>query len=312
MVIAIMVKRQVDLLLMIKNVTKHYAKTEVLKNVSLTITKGTCFGLVGPNGAGKSTLIKILASVVQDYQGVIQFSEHTPRNKDKKEIGYVPQEICLEQTLSAYSNLYFFGKLYGLKGKALQIRATEVLKDIGLAERGKDKVHHFSGGMKRRLNIGCALMHQPKLIIMDEPTVGIDPQSRRYIFEMIASLKNNGCTVIYASHYMEEIEQLCDDVAFIDQGKIVERGRVDGLLQAHAVPSIFVKGSSGLPQGIKQFGTVASSKDGYLLTTTSPLLAMEEVLNFYRENAGDLERLELVQPRLEDVFFSLTGSQLRD
>lgn len=299
-------------MLTIENITKHYGNTAAIQNVSLTVPGGCCYGFVGPNGAGKSTLLKILASIVQDYNGEVTFSNPTNTHITKKQIGYIPQEICLEQTLSAYSNLYFFGKLYGLKGKALQLRATEVLKDIGLAERGKDKVMHFSGGMKRRLNIGCALMHQPKLIIMDEPTVGIDPQSRAFIFDMIEQLKQNGCTIIYASHYMEEVEQLCDQVAFIDQGEIVEKGQVDELLQEYAIPSIFIKVSNTLPNNLERFGTLSKRKSGYLLTTETPLPAMEAVLQAYRVNADQLERLELVQPSLEEVFFFLTGSQLRD
>lgn len=299
-------------MLTIQNVTKNYGKRTALKQVSFTIPEGSCYGFVGPNGAGKSTLLKILASIIQDYRGEITFSKQINNSNRKKQIGYVPQEICLEQTLSAYSNLYFFGKLYGLKGKALQLRASEVLQDIGLTERAKDKVIHFSGGMKRRLNIGCALMHQPKLIIMDEPTVGIDPQSRAFIFEMIKQLKQDNCTIIYASHYMEEVEQLCDEVTFIDQGEIVEKGMVDDLLQKYAVPSIFIKVSDTLPNNLKQFGTLSKSKGGYLLTTETPLRAMEAALHVYQDDADKLERLELVQPSLEEVFFSLTGSQLRD
>lgn len=292
--------------------TKLYENTVALKEISLTISKGSCYGLVGPNGAGKSTLLKVLASIIQNYKGDLQFSNPNWLNHGNRKIGYVPQEICLEQTLSAYNNLCFFGKLYGLKGRALKHRATEVLKEIGLTERGKDKVVQFSGGMKRRLNIGCALMHRPELIIMDEPTVGIDPQSRRYIFEMIQRLKQDNRTIIYASHYMEEVEQLCDEVAFIDQGRIVESGKVDVLLQRHKVPSIFVKGNNHLPNDMERFGTSTYTKGGYLLTTSTPLVAMEEVLRLYQDKMEDLERLELVQPRLEDVFFSLTGSQLRD
>src|SRR5690625_2617708 len=233
-------------MLKIDIITKSYGKTEALKGISLKITKGTCFGLVRPNGARKSTLLKILASIIQTYQGNVQLTED--QNSHFKEmIGYVPQEISLEQTLTAYNNLCFFGKLYGLKGKELKMRATEVLRDIGLAERGKDKVMHFSGGMKRRLNIGCALMHHPKLIIMDEPTVGIDPQTRRYIFEMIEQLIKKGSTIVYATHYMEEIEQLCHEVAFIDHGKIIEKGKTDELLQRYAIPSVFIKGDRELP-----------------------------------------------------------------
>jgi len=296
-------------LLTIKNASKNYGKTHALKQISLSIPKGNCYGLVGPNGAGKSTLMKMIATVIQDYEGEISFNneEHI-----KSTLGYIPQEICLEQTVTALQNLYFFGKIYGLKGKQLKQRAEEVLAYIGLSERGNDKVLTFSGGMKRRLNIGCALMNDPTFIIMDEPTVGIDPQSRRYIFEMITQLKQSGCTIIYASHYMEEVEQLCDEVTFIDRGKIIESGSVNDLLQKYAVPSIFIKGKNSLPKGIEQLGTLTEKNGGYLLTTTSPLTAMDQVLKHYLEDDRQLERLELVQPRLEDVFFSLTGNQLRD
>lgn len=299
-------------LLTINKISKYYGDAEVLKQVSLTIPKGSCYGLVGPNGAGKSTLIKIIATIIQDYEGKVLFNSNELDKHAKSKIGYIPQEICLEQTVSAIQNLYFFGKLYGLKGKQLQNRAQEVLSYIGLLDRGKDKVLTFSGGMKRRLNIGCALMNHPTTIIMDEPTVGIDPQSRRYIFDMINQLKQSGCTIIYASHYMEEVEQLCDEVAFIDDGKIVESGQVDTLLQKYAVPSIFIKGKNCLPEDIDQFGTIGERKGGYLLSTKNPLVAMDKVLQYCRQNNRLLERLELVQPQLEDVFFSLTGNQLRD
>src|SRR5690625_1062195 len=175
--------------------------------------------------------MKIIATVIQDYEGDVSFHSEKHGQQIKTTLGYIPQEICLEQTVSALQNLYYFGKIYGLKGKQLKQRAEEVLSHIGLSERGNVKVLTFSGGMKRRLNIGCALMNDPNIIIMDEPTVGIDPQSRRYIFDMITQLKQSGCTIIYASHYMEEVEQLCDEVAFIDHGKIVESGTINHLLQ---------------------------------------------------------------------------------
>src|SRR5690625_2280986 len=256
--------------------------------------------------------MKIIATIIQDYDGEISFHNGKLGPHIKSTLGYIPQEICLEQTVTALQNLYYFGKIYGLKGKQLKQRAEEVLSYIGLSERGNEKVLTFSGGMKRRLNIGCALMNDPKMIIMDEPTVGIDPQSRRYIFDMITQLKQSGCTIIYASHYMEEVEQLCDEVAFIDQGKIAESGTIDQLLQKYAVPSIFIKSKNPLPEEIEQFGTMSEKNGGYLLTTTTPLTAMEHVLKHYINKKQKIERLELVQPRLEDVFFSLTGNQLRD
>ncbi len=185
-----------------------------------------------------------------------------------------------------------------------------MLNDIGLADYGKEKVLTFSGGMKRRLNIGCALMHHPQIIILDEPTVGIDPQSRRYIFQMIEKLKEQGCTIIYASHYMEEVELLCDEVAMMDHGIVVEQGKIKELLQKYSIPSVFVHGENCLPQDID--GKVEQEKGGYLVHTKDPLTIMEKILSYSKANQSQLNRLELVKPRLEDVFFSLTGSQLRD
>ncbi|WP_026907342.1 ABC transporter ATP-binding protein [Paucisalibacillus globulus] len=293
-------------MLFVDSVDKYYGNKHVLKKASLQISEGICYGVVGPNGAGKSTLIKIIASIIQDYKGNVQFTE------EKLRIGYVPQEIALEETVTAQENLIFFGKLYGLRGDLLRNRVKEVLSEIGLTERGKDKVRTFSGGMKRRINIGCAIMHNPKLIIMDEPTVGIDPQSRRYIFQMIEQFKIEGRTIIYASHYMEEVEQLCDEAAFIDRGQIIESGPIDMLINRHAVPAIFVKGLNSLPDNMEGLGSVKNKDGGKLVTTNHPLQAMEIILQHCKKTNVELERLELVKPRLEDIFFSLTGNQLRD
>lgn len=291
-------------MLAVEQVGKKYGKKQVLSDISLDIQEGVCFGLVGPNGAGKSTLLKIIASIIRDHSGDIHFSKKGMR------IGYVPQEIALEETLSARDNLKFFGKLYGLTGKKLNERMGKVLTQIGLASRAKDKVATFSGGMKRRLNIGCALLHEPNLIIMDEPTVGIDSQSRKYIFQMIDQLKQEGCTILYASHYMEEIEELCDAAAFIDHGKIVEKGELAEILNKHAAPAVFVKGESSLPSVVE--GNCFETQGGYVINTRNPLETMTEIIT-YCKNRGYLpDRLELVKPRLEDVFFTLTGKQLRD
>lgn len=299
-------------LLTINNVTKRYEQTEALKEVSIIIPKGICYGLVGPNGAGKSTLIKMITSIIRDYEGKIEFNEKQISDKTKQKLGYVPQDIVLEENITASDNLYLFGRLYGLTGSELVQRTKEVLSLIGLSERSKDKVFTFSGGMKRRLNIGCALMHNPELIIMDEPTVGIDPQSRQYIFQMIEELKTAGKTVIYASHYMEEVERLCDYVAFLDRGKMIENGEISELLQQYAVPSIYIKADNISEGKLEQYGTVLKDKDAFLIYTEKPLHAMENMIIYCRENNIEVERLELVRPKLEDVFFKLTGSNLRD
>ncbi|GAB3797460.1 ABC transporter ATP-binding protein [Virgibacillus kimchii] len=296
-------------MLTINNVTKLFHSTEAVKDISITIPKGVCYGLVGPNGAGKSTLMKIIASIIRDYKGEIQING---KQYVRQTPGYVPQDIILEENISATGNLYLFGRLYGLKGNQLKMRTQEVLELIGLQERSKDRVFTFSGGMKRRLNIGCALMHNPDLIIMDEPTVGIDPQSRKYIFQMIEELKTAGCTVIYASHYMEEVEKLCDYVAFLDRGRMVEHGAINELLLQYAIPSIYIKGNSFYPDKLQQFGTVSSEEDAFLIYAKDPLQTMENLISYCRSNKLAVEHLELARPRLEDVFFSLTGSILRN
>jgi len=300
----------VVILLAIKNISKNFGATTALKNISLDLKEGSCFGLVGPNGAGKSTLLKIIVGIIADHKGVIEFEG---KLSSKQNIGYVPQEISLEENVSALQNLYFFGELYGLKGKVLQTRADEVLSYIGLTERKKDKVKTFSGGMKRRLNIGCALMNEPQLIIMDEPTVGIDPQSRNYILDMIKQMKEENRTIIYSSHYIEEVERICDDVAFIDQGNIIEHNRIENIVRKHAAPAVFFacKNKDQLAKKIESFGTVKQQNNGYILTTPNPMQAMERLLQISRENNIILDHFQLMQPRLEDVFFSLTGSELR-
>ena len=299
-------------MLTIQNVTKHYEKAEALKDISMAVPEGTCYGLVGPNGAGKSTLIKMITSIIRDYEGKIEFNEQRISDKTKQKWGYVPQDIVLEESITASGNLYLFGRIYGLKGNKLAQRTKEVLTLIGLSDRSKDKVFTFSGGMKRRLNIGCALMHNPELIIMDEPTVGIDPQSRQYIFQMIEELKTAGKTVIYASHYMEEVERLCDDVAFLDRGKLIEDGTVGKLLQQYAIPSIYIKAERISAEQLESYGDVSQEKDAFFIYTEEALPAMENLISYCREKKIDVERLELVRPRLEDVFFRLTGSNLRD
>ncbi|MCF3943385.1 ABC transporter ATP-binding protein [Oceanobacillus alkalisoli] len=293
-------------MLKVDHITKAYGKKTALANVSLEIPPGNCFGLVGPNGAGKSTLLKIIAKVIRDYQGKVRQADMD------RTIGYVPQEIALEETVTAQDNLLFFGKLYGLSREALRLRIAEVLEEIGLTERAKDKVVTFSGGMKRRLNIGCALLHQPDLIIMDEPTVGIDPQSRQYIFQMIEQLKQKGTTIIYASHYMEEIERICDEAVFLDHGEVIESGEISAILQKHGTPSIFVRGEDCLPEEIEKLGDIQEKEEGYLLITSAPLHAMELIVGYCKQNGTYPERLELAKPRLEDVFFSLTGNLLRE
>ncbi|UCZ54656.1 ABC transporter ATP-binding protein [Bacillus shivajii] len=297
------------------NVNKRYGDRRALENIDLHIDEGICFGLIGPNGAGKSTLMKILSSILEDFEGDVSLFNQ-PLRKDKtaiqRRIGYVPQDICLEEKLTAIDNLSFFGRIYGLKGKQLKKRMDEVLKKVGLFDRRKDPVTNFSGGMKRRMNISCALLHDPDLIILDEPTVGVDPQSRNHIFDIINDLKSEGKTVLYSSHYMEEVENLCDKIALIDQGQIVESGTVREILVKYATPSIFVQGTGVKKEDLKQFGEVSDVKEGYKIDTNEPLQVIDDIADLLLKKEAQVERLEITKQSLEDIFLSLTGSSLRD
>jgi len=212
----------------VKNISKRFNDKLVLDNISYEVKEGEIFGFIGPNGAGKSTLINIMTSLLTPDSGTIEICGYDILRepiKAKECMGYVPQELALMEDLNAYDNLEFFGALYGLKGKLLKERIAEALKVTGLEETKKQKVKKFSGGMKRRLNIAVSILHHPKVLILDEPTVGVDPQSRNHIFSFIKNIcKDWGTTVIYTSHYMEEIEELCKRVFIIDLGKEVSYG----------------------------------------------------------------------------------------
>lgn len=204
------------------DISKRFKKIEAVKALNMFIEQGEIVGLLGPNGAGKSTAISILSTLIEPTQGDVRFLKKSVIKKPsplRKAIGVVPQEIALYPQLSAEENLLFFGRIYRLKGSNLKQRVNEILEQIGLTEKRKALVESFSGGMKRRLNIGVAMLHSPKILIMDEPTVGIDPQSRSYILETVKRLnKENQMTVVYTSHYMEEVDYLCDRIYIMDQG----------------------------------------------------------------------------------------------
>ncbi|EGT2202943.1 ABC transporter ATP-binding protein [Clostridioides difficile] len=214
-----------NILLEIKNLSKKYNNKEVVSIESFKLLEGDILGFIGANGAGKSTSINMLTTIVSPDSGSIYYKGKDIKNQQnifKSSLGVVPQELAIYEDLSAYDNVKFFCSLYGFKGNELKERTKDALEFVGLWERHKEFPSKFSGGMKRRLNIACAIAHSPKILIMDEPTVGIDPQSRNKILEVIKCINTNGTTVIYTSHYMEEIETLCNRIALIDKGIIIE------------------------------------------------------------------------------------------
>nr|WP_188497815.1 ABC transporter ATP-binding protein [Pullulanibacillus pueri] len=303
-------------MLEVNRLTKMYGKVQALKDVSFSVKNGSSYGLLGPNGAGKSTTMKILTGVIKANKGSAKLLGKDV-SKDQaivsKYIGYVPQEITLYEQLSAYDNLIFFGQMYGMQGNALKKRVEEVLIQTGLADRGKDAIKTFSGGMKRRINIGAALLHRPKLLILDEPTVGIDPQSRNHIFDMIRDLNRQGTTIIYSTHYMEEVEVLCDEIAIIDEGSVKAQGPLGALLEEFGKKAIYLEvANMDIPPELSEDIKVVKEGSGWILETEKVAETMKVLLNLAAANHWEVKQLEIVRPSLENVFLRVTGTALRD
>lgn len=306
----------------IKNVTKRFNDKLVLDNISYEINKGEIFGFIGPNGAGKSTLINIMTSLLVPDSGSVKICGYDivkESIKAKENIGYVPQDIALLEELSAYDNLEFFGALYGLKGKLLKERIKEALEVTGLEDKRKQKVKKFSGGMKRRLNIATAIMHHPKVLIMDEPTVGVDPQSRNHIFTFTKKIcKEWGTTVIYTSHYMEEVEELCERVFIIDLGKEIAYGNKEEIKSSVFPNNKVIIDASNMSgeallklENIEGILKVIDSENLITLTINSDF-KLANALNILEEENVVIKKISYEEAKLEDVFLTLTGKNLRD
>jgi ABC-2 type transport system ATP-binding protein len=305
-------------MLSLRSVTKRYGSLTALDNVSLDIARGECFGLLGPNGAGKSTLMSLVTGLRAPDSGAITL-DGAPLSAASATVrlglGLVPQSIALYEELSAEENLRVFGALYGLRGSVLRDRVTEALESVQLAERRRDLVKHFSGGMQRRLNLVAALLHRPKLLLCDEPTVGVDPQSRNAIFEFLERLNRDGLTIIYSTHYMEEAARLCSRIGIIDHGKILALGTLEELLtrlpfeEEIGFPVNAV--TATLAAQLARHGDVSVSNDmhcfrpraGYAL---SSFYALSESLGI-PARVFTHER-----PSLEAVFLQLTGRTIRE
>lgn len=300
----------------VQHLAKSYGKQKALSDITFSVRRGTCFGLLGPNGAGKSTTMKILTGIVETDKGtaeVFGMDAVKKRHAICREVGYVPQAITLYERLSARDNLIFFGEMYGMHGKPLKARISEVLQLVGLENKAKAAVRTFSGGMKRRINMAAAMLHEPELLILDEPTVGIDPQSRNHIFEMIRSLKSSGVTIIYSTHYMEEVEALCDELAIIDQGEVIAQGALSELLNRYSKKSVYaeVEGLETFPP-MREAANIYPENGGWIIETDNVTKTMQQVLHTASRENWTLNRLEMMHPTLENVFLSLTGTRLRD
>lgn len=301
--------------------SKSYKDVKALSGISIEVKKGELYGLLGPNGAGKSTCINILSSLIKPDFGEV-FYDGKPLSENIKNcrqlLGVVPQEIALYEELSAFENLIFWGKLYGIKGKALETKINELLKMMGLFDRRKHKVKTYSGGMKRRINIAAALLHNPDIVFMDEPTVGIDPQSRNLIFEVIEQLHAKGLTMIYTTHYMEEAERLCDRIGIIDEGRILREGTLDELRKASSIKEeITLKFSNpektdlSSLKGKHEQNLILNEHELILSSNQSdvdlPLLIQDCLVSQLK-----IENISISNVNLESIFLELTGKSLRD
>ncbi len=310
-------------MLKVESLTKQYGDFNAVDNVSFEAGAGKIFGLLGPNGAGKSTTINCISGLMPPTAGRISIADFDivkDGKKAKSSLGVVPQELALYEDLPAIDNLIYWGKAYGLRGAELVSRVREVLGHIGLADRAKDLPKKFSGGMKRRLNFGCGIVHKPKVLLLDEPTVGVDPQSRQRLFEMVEAERDAGACVLYTTHYMEEAERLCDSLAIIDHGKIIAEGSVAELkakLGARDVLQLTGEFPAGLGAVVAGRGIsdleVISDNDGVLrLTMTGASQHLPQIFESITVAGGTVNETSLRSPNLETLFLLLTGKELRE
>lgn len=306
----------------IENLVKKFGSKIAVDNMSLQVQEGEIFGFLGPNGAGKSTTINSVCGLIKIDQGSITIDGIDIKSRSteaKQRLGLVPQEIALFDTLTAGENVEFFAKLAGVKGKLLKERVEEALEFVGLSDKRRDIPKSFSGGMKRRLNIACAIAHHPKVIIMDEPTVGIDPQSRNHILDSVRQLNKMGSTIIYTSHYMEEVEAICARVGIIDHGRLIAIGTKEELRKLVSEDERIIIDTFNLSyNSVEEIKAVkgvkdAAFSDGTLeLVTQNSQAVLQDILHTLSKYGARVKGVDMIEPDLETVFLALTGRKLRD
>ena len=311
-------------ILEVKNLVKNYGDFQAVKGVSFEIAEGEIFSLLGPNGAGKTTTISMLSTLYTPTSGDATIGGHSI-SKDpmgvRNIIGVVPQDLALYEDLTAKENLIFWGQMYGLSGKPLTSRVDEVLGQIGLTDKAKDRVKTYSGGMKRRVNIGVGLLHKPRLLFMDEPTVGIDPQSRRAILDTVKDLNKQGMTVLYTTHYMEEAEELSDRVGIIDHGQLIAIGTQKELTKQVGETETLILhiSENDDPEALaKAFRDIKEVLEANVVNTEISVITpsakdvLAAVVTKANERGIKIHSIDIREPNLEAVFLHLTGRALRD
>ncbi len=314
-------------MLSVKDLSKNYGDLVAVDKISFSAEKGKIFGLLGPNGAGKSTTINCISGLLKPTSGHASVAGHdvvTDSKAARKSLGVVPQELALYEDLPAVDNLRYWGKAYGLRGQVLEDRVAEVLETIGLSDRAKDLPKTFSGGMRRRLNFGCGVVHKPPVILLDEPTVGVDPQSRARLFDMVEAERDGGACVLYTTHYMEEAERLCDSLAIIDHGKLIAQGSVQQLraklgardvlqLSGHFPIDPTKQAIEALVQrGNYDLEFIAQEEHSITLTLSQASQHLPAIFEAVAGTGGNITETSLRSPNLETLFLLLTGKELRE
>jgi ABC-2 type transport system ATP-binding protein len=307
--------------LSVSDVRKRYGAITAVDGLSFDVSAGECFGLLGPNGAGKTTTLSMIATLVRPDSGSVRVGgvdvAEDPETV-RRVLGLVPQDLSVYVDLTARENLAFFGRLYGVRGAALAERVRDALALSGLEDRAGDRVATFSGGMKRRLNFAIGLIHRPQLVLLDEPTVGVDPQSRNHLFDMVTGLAARGVTIVYTTHYMEEAERLCDRIAIVDHGKLAGVGTREELIAtigAHDHVDLQLgDGVSSEAPAVKaaMAGLGVTAREGALTIPVASAATLQDVLARCSAHGIPLRTVTLRKPDLEAVFLALTGRALRD
>ncbi len=306
----------------VQSLTKRYGELVAVDEVSFSVTPGQIFGLLGPNGAGKSTTIGCISGLLQPSSGRVSVRSHDVVSDGvaaRRALGVVPQDLALYEDLSAAENLAYWGGAYGLRGAGLRSSVAEVLECIGLADRAKEPVKKYSGGMKRRLNFGCGIVHRPQVLLLDEPTVGVDPQSRVRLLELVREQAQGGICVLYTTHYMEEAEDLCDAIAIVDGGKLIAQGTLGELRSMVGERDLLRLCGSFDPQAaraslaaMEELEVVQCEDDQLTLALTSASRRLPAVFQALAGAACEVRETTLTQPSLESLFIELTGKELRE